>query len=132
MSAAESPSALLERAADALEAMGELAYNGPWRVDMLVSTCAIKTGEGSPYPGDHLANVGDRFTAAWIATMSPVVAGPLVELLRDAARGMRKQRRSSSDGTTYRLETGTTSTYQRSALAIARAVLGENTEEVRP
>jgi len=111
----ESPSVLLERAANALEAMSELAYNGPWRVDMLVSTCAIKTGEGSPHPGEHLATVGDRFNAAWIATMSPVVAAALINWLRDTADDLSVgPAQTSSEG--Y-------------ALKFARAVLGEHTEE---
>lgn len=110
----ESPAALLERAADAIEAMAELADGGPWRVDVLRATCAIKTGEGSPYPGDHLANVGNRFTAAWIATMSPVVAPPVVAWLRQAALA-------------YRLDGD--NTQDEHALTFARAVLGDYPRE---
>lgn len=109
-----------------LESMAEVADGGPWRVDMLAASCAIKTGEGAPYPGDHLANVGNRFTAAWIATMSPAVAAPLVAWMRNTARYLHFERGAVSSP-----ENGREFFEGKygGALEFARRVLGEHTEE---
>jgi len=111
MSAPESPSALLERAAAKIEASLRMASPGPWRVDVF---------------GDEVLDAFDRKIASfvldgdarWAVLMGPALV-PLVELLRDAARRAEKHAPLSPDG----------STFQRSALALARVVLGENTEE---
>lgn len=101
----ESPSALLLRAAVMIESQAKVADPGPWRIDPLPSTYRLMTASTSPYP-DYVANIGNRFSAAWIATMSPDLAAFLVAMLRYEAR---------TDGTAHRGE----------LIGLARAVLGE-------
>lgn len=118
----ESPSALLERAAAHLE---EASAH-------FAGYLEVRERIGSPqqwWAYDTLDRNASATAKRWVEMMSPPVAAPLVELLRDVARSMRTHRRSTPDDTTYCLETGPTSTYQHSALAIARAVLGEPSEE---
>jgi len=127
---AESPSALLERAAAKIEDLAHNAPTWPWRMggdgDLL--------GDGpTPIVYSEYGDVEVQWADGvfeWVCPMSPAIAAPLVEWLRDAASSMRKHRRFSPDGSrTYHLETGPISPSQRSALAFARVVLGEHTEE---
>lgn len=78
MTPPESPSSLLERAADLIEARESLAVIGPW------TTCADKVTAG-PDEAWQVADAHTSTTAAWIAMMSPSVATPLVAWLRAEA-----------------------------------------------
>ena len=108
-----SPSALLERAAERLAELAEKATPGPWSLYGIGDYGWSVTGpDGSPETADTEQGRAD---AEWIAAMSPAVAQPLVEWLRDAARRMEFHPHLSPEG----------STMQRTALAFARQVLGE-------
>lgn len=130
----ESPAALLERAAARVEALAAKATPGPWRrhdtwLDHGGHTATVladaqpksplvawlPTWEAEPWGQERRV----WQNSAWMASMSPVVAAPLVELLRDAARRIENNPQLDPSG----------STFQRCALNMARAILGEHTEE---
>lgn len=109
----ESPSSLLERAAAALERLAEDAPQAPWRMagdgDLL--------GYGpTPIVYSEYGDVEVQWapgTFKWICCMSPSVASPLVEWLRDTAESLRMENEQVMDSGTD------------SALKFARIVLGE-------
>lgn len=75
---AESPSLLLQRAAERLEALESRAIIGPW------DTCGPNVTGGGDEQWD-VATASTSTTALWIATMSPAVSAPLVAWLRQSA-----------------------------------------------
>lgn len=76
----DSPSVLLQRAAEHLEALESRAIIGPW------DTCGPNVTGGGDEQWD-VATASTSTTALWIATMSPAVAAPLAAMLRwDAKR----------------------------------------------
>jgi hypothetical protein len=112
----ESPSALLERAAALIEQRAADATPGPWvrqSPDHTVTNIDSSDRQSVAFERDEGAC--DQEDALWITMLSPVVAPPLVEWLRDAARRMELHPHLSPEG----------STMQRTALKFARIVLGE-------
>jgi hypothetical protein len=117
----ESPASLLERAAQRLLELSSdpMGPPQPWWVDWHKTGAwgSIRPpevcGRGKPLftPTNH-ATVSD---VEWVTVMSPSIARLLVEMLRDAARRMDQHDHLDPNG----------STYQRCALDIARAILGE-------
>lgn len=110
----ESPSALLERAAAHLEQLAEhfkgyerAAQEEPQRVGSPVTWWAYDTSDRN----------ATRAAKAWLETMSPVVAVPLVEWLHAEAMFVRGVR-------TWRMLLPRTN----KAVAFARVVLGEQQE----
>jgi hypothetical protein len=121
----ESPSALLERAAAALECLAADATVGPWQArelpdepgyaNVLVDSAQAFGGFSSLFSSSccgghcfgHVERGGD---ANWIAALSPAVASPLVEWLRESARMWNYQDQPGPDV---------------NALAFACVVLGE-------
>jgi hypothetical protein len=77
---------LLRAAADRLTALAARTTPGDWRVGGLLATrpevIAHAPGGGTEHVAEARAN-----TAAWIAALSPAVAGPLAAWLRSAAEG---------------------------------------------
>lgn len=129
---AESSAELLEKAAARLEELAASVEGGPWRQHDFAGEPILLSKPSATDKTTWRTVIGDGVKPAvieWVETMQPSVAAPLVELLRDVAGSMRKHRRPGPDGTTYWLETGPTSAYQRTALTIARAILGEPAEE---
>ena len=128
----ESPSALLERAAARLEELARAVEDGPWRQRDFAGEPILLSKPSGTDKTTWRTVIRDGVKPAvieWVETMQPSVAAPLVELLRDVARSMRTHRRTGPDGATYWLETDPVSPNQRSAVALARAVLGEHTED---
>ena len=74
---------LLRAAADRLEWLAARSTTGDWRIGGLLASrpevIAHRAGET-----EHVAE-GRAGTAAWIAALSPAVAGPLAAWLRSAA-----------------------------------------------
>lgn len=119
----ESPSLLLQRAAERLEELAAKATPGPWRDEAMGSDGSVVLAGGYTIStARRPARCGEFADATWIATMNPLAAAPLVALLRDAARRMEGSPHLSPSG----------STYQRSALELAKAVLGIAVEEEEP
>lgn len=120
---AESPAELLERAAARLEALAAAVESGPWRQHDFAGGPILLSKPSATDRTTWRTVIGDGVKPAvieWVETMQPSVAAPLVELLRDAAKRVRSNPHLSPDG----------STFQRCALDVARAVLGEHTGEV--
>lgn len=84
---AESPSALLERAAALIEHIADEAPPPPWREHGLDGAIHAK----DPSTGGHevVASRTRWGASRWIETMSPAVAAPLVNWLRDTADDLR-------------------------------------------
>lgn len=119
----ESPSALLERAAATLAERAERATPGPWRSDAHeqcpeganVLTSDGRSLFGSACCGGHCYGyVNTAEDAAWIATLAPPAAQPLVEWLRAEAEYIKGIR-------SWKYLPGNT----RRAVDFARVVLGE-------
>jgi hypothetical protein len=89
----ESPSSLLEGAAQRLESMATAATQGVWKSTPLpnaVGEANVMVGDSSLFNssccGGHCWGHVDRAEDAdWIATMSPAVAQPLTNILRGVA-----------------------------------------------
>jgi hypothetical protein len=120
----DSPSLLLQRAAELIEKAESRAVIGPW------STCGPNVTGGGDEQGD-VATATTSTTALWIATMSPSVAAPLVAWLREAASAfesyggmpaglMQSDETAGAYGHTYRFMNG--------ALGFARLILGGTAE----
>ena len=77
---------LLRTAADRLESLAARTTPGDWRIGGLLATrpeVIAHSGDGAT---EHVAEARAG-TAAWIAALSPAVAGPLAAWLRIAASG---------------------------------------------
>ena len=77
------PAELLRRAADRLDALAGRTTPGDWRVSGLLATrpeIVAHTDGGTEHVAEARAG-----TSAWIAALSPAVAGPLAAWLRAAA-----------------------------------------------
>jgi hypothetical protein len=129
----ESPSALLERAAALIEQRAAVATAGVWEADRnIVLARVADVPKPPPHPGirqrparpdDFVPVVTNGYEeggcerpedAAWIATMQPSAASPLVEWLRaesEYIRGIRSWKHLPDN--------------TRHAVAFARIVLGE-------
>lgn len=139
--AADSPSVLLQRAANKLAEMAEATTSGTWQArslpreehmaNVVVGTEATTFGSlfGSSCCGGHCyGHVNEAGDATWIAVMSPAVAAPLVAWLREAADAFSsygdmpaKLMQSDEVGSTYRH----TYRFMQGALEFARLILGE-------
>ena len=75
---------LLRAAADRLEALAARTTPGDWRVGGLLATRPEVVAHAPDGGTEHVAEARAH-TAAWIAALSPAVAGPLVAWLRSAA-----------------------------------------------
>lgn len=123
---AESPAELLERAADLIEEYAADATPGPWfyngRITFHSGGHMLETEDRSATREQRSAALGDvdkQGDACWIVTLNPVIAAPLVELLRDAAKRAAAHPHLDPDG----------STYQRCALDFARRILAQHPKE---
>ena len=76
--------ALLRDAADRLERLAARSTPGDWRLGGLLATRPEVVAHGDDGSTEHVAEARAA-SAAWIAALSPAVAGPLAELLRAAA-----------------------------------------------
>ena len=118
----ESPSALLERAAARLEELASAVEGGPWCQHEFAGEPILLSKPSADDKTTWRTVIGEGVhpaVIAWVEAVQPSVAAPLVELLRDAARRIEKHAPLSPNG----------STFQRCALDMARAILGEHTEE---
>ena len=75
--------ALIRSVADRLEALAARTTGGDWRVVGLLASRPEVVGHRPDGGTEHVAEARER-TAAWIAALSPAVAGPLVTVLRIA------------------------------------------------
>lgn len=119
MTDSDSPSALLERAAELIEQRAGEVHAPPWRIHDFAGEPIVlsKPSETDKKTWRNVVPDGaGSFDVAWIAMLGPQVAQPLVEWLRDAARRMALHPHLSPEG----------STMQRTALAFARQILGES------
>lgn len=119
MTVPESPAVILRRAAALLAERARETVPGRWLYDTLAEddTAMVfvprTTANGIEYAhGIIYTDWGTIHDAAWIATVHPRVAEPLVKLLEDAARRAE----------TWSLEG---STFLRCALTLAQILLGE-------
>jgi hypothetical protein len=76
--------ALLRTAADRLEALAERTTPGDWRTGGLLATRPEVIAHVPDGGTEHVAEARAH-TAAWIAAVSPALAGPLAAWLRAAA-----------------------------------------------
>lgn len=113
MTTPESPSALLERAAAALEQRAAAATSTPWVVE------GLDDGESAIRAVD-LFGIGQSDTE-WIATLSPAAAPPLVEWLRETVVQYRDEhaRRNITSDVLDRLW------MEHPAVRFSRQILGE-------
>ena len=77
---------LLRTAAGRLEALAARTTPGTWQLGGLLATRPEVIAHAPDGGTEHVAEARAG-TAAWIATLSPAVAGPLVAWLRAAADG---------------------------------------------
>ena len=77
---------LLRAAADRLTALATRTTPGDWQVGGLLATRPEVIAHAAAGGTEHVAEARAN-TAAWIAALSPAVAGPLAAWLRDAAEG---------------------------------------------
>ena len=77
--------ALIRSVADRLEALAARTTAGDWRVTGLLASRPEVVAHRPDGGTEHVAEARAR-TAAWIAALSPAVAGPLVTLLRVGRR----------------------------------------------
>ena len=76
--------ALLHAAADRLERLAARTTPGDWRLGGLLATRPEVVAHDRHGGTEHVAEARAR-TGAWIAALSPAVAGPLAAWLRSAA-----------------------------------------------
>lgn len=107
----ETPSALLERAAQLIEQRASEATPGPWRdLPMGSDGSVVLAGGNTISTARRPARCGEFGDATWIAMMSPVLAGPIAAMLRYEAR---------TNGTAHRGE----------LIRLARRILGDVSRE---
>ena len=75
---------LLRTAADRLEALAARTTPGDWQVTGLLASRPEVVAHAPDGGTEHVAEARAN-TAAWIATLSPALAGPLAAWLRAAA-----------------------------------------------
>ena len=75
--------ALIRSVADRLEALAARTTSGNWRVTGLLASRPEVVAHRPDGGTEHVGEARER-TAAWIAALSPAVAGPLVTMLRIA------------------------------------------------
>lgn len=82
------PAERLHAAADRIEGLAKEATEGPWEAGVNDHSAVLPNDYAiwMPDMGCDGALVEKEADAAWIATVSPVIAGPLVEWLRKNAR----------------------------------------------
>lgn len=119
MTDSDSPSALLERAADRIENAAFAASCHPWTVEGHGDKVADRDGEMIAH------DIGRDENARWISTMSPAVAQPLVEWLRYAGAQYEVAERRVRLHHARDVENWVSGS-DRAALAFARQVLGES------
>jgi hypothetical protein len=131
VSAPESPSAFLLRAASAMRERAQAASEGPWKSwqegrDHRGGDSMIATGDSHPGSGDICVNVGKGYHAKWeadqdyIAGMHPLVALAVAGWLE--AEGKRAAEIDGHEGEpVYALMLAG----YRHPVAVARAFLGE-------
>lgn len=121
MTVTESPSALLERAAAALESCAAKATPGPWVAASAFDIHRVRSltpAEGSDDVAYDITNPAD---ADWIQALGPSVASPLVEWLRHSATSVREH----DEDAVANGEPGCYCPNEEQALTFARLVLGE-------
>ena len=112
------PSSILTAAADRVRDLAAAATGGPW--ETIGDTGGIWR-EASPKravrtsPG-YLGSMEAAENARWIAALSPATAAPIEAMFRFAALAHQMDNAGTQD---------------ENALALARAVLGEDTHEAR-
>jgi hypothetical protein len=77
---------LLREAADRLIALAARSTDGDWRLGGLLASRPEVVAHRDDGGTEHVAEARAA-SAAWIAALSPAVAGPLAAVLRDAADG---------------------------------------------
>lgn len=77
--------ALLHEAADRLERLAARTTPGDWRIGGLLATRPEVVAHRADGSTEHVAEARAA-SAAWIAALSPAVAGPLAAWLRSAAQ----------------------------------------------
>ena len=75
---------LLRTAADRLESLAGRTTSGEWRSGGLLASRPEVVAHRPDWTTEHVAEARAN-TAAWIAALSPAVAGPLAAWLRSAA-----------------------------------------------
>jgi hypothetical protein len=75
--------ALLRSVADRLEALADRTTSGDWQLSGLLASRPEVVAHRPDGGTEHVAEARER-TAPWIAALSPVVARPLVTMLRIA------------------------------------------------
>lgn len=121
---ADTPSALLSRAADLIRDTAATATPGPWGSTTDSNADVTFFGRNDPETGQALTTIAGLYhgehaaTGRWIALMSPAVAPAIEALLREYAR--------CADELDYAVDR---SPDGAAALALARAVLGEKEEQ---
>ena len=75
--------ALIRSVADRLEALAARTTGADWQVTGLLASRPEVVAHRPDGGTEHVAEARER-TAAWIAALSPAVAGPLVTVLRIA------------------------------------------------
>jgi hypothetical protein len=77
---------LLRTAAERLEGLAGRTTAGDWRTGGLLASRPEVISHDTDGTTEHVAEARAR-TAAWIAALSPAIAGPLATWLRSAADG---------------------------------------------
>jgi hypothetical protein len=123
MTSPESPSALLERAAKRVEELACAATAGPWeaRDRWVEPNVAALTGASMAY-GEVEYEFLTPGNAAWIATLNPSVATPLVAWLRDSAASCQEH----DEDIVANGRPGDYCPNENQALDFARIILGES------
>lgn len=121
---ADTPSALLSRAADLIRDTAAAATPGPWGSTTDANADVTFFGRNDPETGQALTTIAGLYhgehaaTGRWIALMSPAVAPMIEKWLRDTAAYF-------DEFADYWV---TIPEQARDALALASAVLGEKEE----
>lgn len=112
----DSPSLLLQRAAELIEQRAAKATPGPWRDEAMGSDGSVVLAGGyTVSTARRPARCGEFADATWIAMANPLLAQPLASILRDAAFNL-------DCHPEYR-------THYLSYIALAEAVLGTTGEQ---
>jgi hypothetical protein len=116
---AESPSALLERAAIHLAALSNDATPGTWFTTRPVDGYVCVRAEPGAPVADAAEAPCDEADGAWIATLSPAVARPLFTWLKSEAVALDRY------GVVWGEPEGRLPEHTQAALEFARMVLSE-------